>query len=135
MRHITFAGKGISSNMAPEVAVGKIEHLLISWTEKRCQDHRSLVAAYKSFDKYLTKSNINRPVVLSSDDYTLRFDYVVLQFVCIHEIRSFLSPPVTIDMIFSTCIVSSKYDNNINYPLNLISLPIIIFLKFSYGVL
>ena len=54
-----FAGKGITSNMAPEEAVQNIKSLLISSTEKGSQDHCSLLECYKLFDKYLTNSGRN----------------------------------------------------------------------------
>ena len=54
-----FAGKAITSNMAPEEAVQNIKSLLISKTEKGSQDHCSLLECYKLFDKYLTNSGRN----------------------------------------------------------------------------
>ena len=93
--HVIFAGKGLTSNMAPKEAVDNIENLLISTTEKGSQDHKSLRDAYKCFDSYLTKKNIQRPVVLLSDGHTSRFDYDVLSFLRDNQIRLFLSPPDT----------------------------------------
>ena len=55
---VIFSAKGISSHMAPPEAVQKIERLLISTTERGCQDHESLLASYKVFDEYLTKKKI-----------------------------------------------------------------------------
>ena len=54
-----FAGKAITSNMAPEEAVQNIKSLLISSTEKGSQDHCSLLECYKLFDKYFTNSGRN----------------------------------------------------------------------------
>jgi len=67
--------------MAPKEAVDNIENLLISTTERGSQDHNSLLDAYKCFDRYLTKNNIQRPIVLLSDGHTSRFDFDVLSFL------------------------------------------------------
>ena len=88
-----FAGKGITSNMAPEEAVQKIKNLLISSTEKGSQDHCSLLECYKLFDKYLKQNNVERPVVVLSDGHTSRFDFDVMQFLHDNDMRLFLTPP------------------------------------------
>jgi hypothetical protein len=90
---VIFAGKGITSNMAPEEAVQNIKNLLISSTEKESQDHHSLLECYKLFDKYLKENNIQRPVVVISDGHTSRFDFDVMQFLHDNDIRLFLTSP------------------------------------------
>ena len=64
MCHVIFAATGITAHMAPQEAVDKIHDLLISNTERGSQDHTSLLASYKKFDKYLSSHNIERPVVI-----------------------------------------------------------------------
>jgi len=93
--HVIFGGKGITSHMAPKETVEKIDELLISTTENGSQDHNSLLAFYKLFDKYLTKNNVNRPVVVLSDGHSSRFDFDVLQFLRNKEIHLFITPPDT----------------------------------------
>ena len=66
--------------MAPKEAVDKIK--LISTTGRGSQDHNSLLAAYKSFNKYLTNNKIECPVVILSDGYSSHFDYDVLKSFC-----------------------------------------------------
>jgi len=68
---------------------------LISSTERGSQDHKSLLAAYKLFDKYLTENNVTRPVVVLSDGHSSRFDFDVLQFLHNQQIRLFITPPDT----------------------------------------
>ena len=75
-----FAGKGITSHMAPKVAVKNIKNLTVSSTENGCQNHSSMLDAYKRFDKYLDEENIVRPVVVLSDGPSSRFDFAVLKF-------------------------------------------------------
>ena len=86
-----FAGKGITSNMAPEEAVQNIRNILISSTEKGSQDHCSLLECYKLFDKYLTENNVERPVVALSDGHTSKFDFDVMQFLRGNNMRLCLS--------------------------------------------
>ena len=81
--------------MAPPEAVEKIEHLLISNTERGSSDNKSLLAAYKEFDCYLTTNNIQRPVVIVSDGHSSRFNYEVMKFLKEKNICLFLSPPDT----------------------------------------
>ena len=92
---VVFAATGITSHMAPPEAVEKIEHLLISNTERGSSDNKSLLAAYKEFDCYLTTNNIQRPVVIVSDGHSSRFNYEVMKFLKEKNIRLFLSPPDT----------------------------------------
>ena len=95
-----FAGKGITSNMVPEEAVQNIKNLLISSTEKGNQDHCSLLECYKLFNKYLTKSNVERPVVALSDGHTSKFDFDVMQFLHSNNMRLFLTPVDTTSFYF-----------------------------------
>ena len=81
--------------MAPKVAVAKIKNLIVSSTENGCQDHSSMLDAYKRFDKYLDQENIKRPVVVLSDGHSSRFDFAVLKFLREKLIHSFISPPDT----------------------------------------
>ena len=60
----------ITNQMAPKEAVEKIDNLLISTIDNGCQDHTSLLACYKLFDKYLDKAGTERPVVLTSDGHS-----------------------------------------------------------------
>jgi hypothetical protein len=92
---VIFGTTGITDHMAPKTVVEKIDNLLISTTDNGCQDHTSLLACYKLFDKYLDKENIERPVVLTSDGHSSRFDYEVLKFCLEKKIRLFISPPDT----------------------------------------
>ena len=81
--------------MAPQKAVDNIKNLIISTTENGCQDHVSLLAAYKKLDKHLTAKVIERPVVLLADGHSSRFDFKVLQFLRENKINVFVSPPDT----------------------------------------
>ena len=92
---VIFGTTGITDHMAPKTVVEKIDNLLISTTDNGCQDHTSLLACYKLFDKYLDKENIERPVVLTSDGHSSRFDYEVLKLCLEKKIRLFISPPDT----------------------------------------
>ena len=92
---VIFATKGITNQMAPKEAVEKIDNLLISTTDNGCQDHTSLPACYKLFDKYLDRAGIERPVVLTSDGHSSRFDFEILKFCYAKKIRLFISPPDT----------------------------------------
>ena len=74
MTHIIFKGKGITGQMAPKEAVENIKHLLISTSENGVQEHKTLLAAYKKFDSYLTEWNVERPGVILSDGNSSRFD-------------------------------------------------------------
>ena len=53
---VIFGTKGITNQMALKEAVEKIDNLLISTTDNGCQDHTSLLACYKLFDKYLDRT-------------------------------------------------------------------------------
>ena len=90
-----FAAKGITSQMAPKTAVDNINNLLISTTENGCQDKNSLLDAYKLFDKNLSQTNVQRPVVLLADGHSSRFDFKVLDFLHEKQIHLFVSPPDT----------------------------------------
>ena len=107
MCHVIFGGKGITTHMVPKESVDKIKNLLISTTEKGTQDHTSLLAAYKLFDRHLTESNVKRPVVVLSDGHISRFNYGVLKFLQDNQIRLFLSPPDTtcknIKLLWCSC--------------------------------
>lgn len=92
---VIFGTQGITEQMAPKEAIEKIDNLLISTTKNGCQDHTSLLACYKLFDKYLDKHGIQRPVVLTSDGHSSRFDFEILQFCSEKKIRLFISPPDT----------------------------------------
>ena len=81
--------------MAPKEAVEKIDNLLISTTDNGCQDHTSLLACYKLFDKYLDRVGIERPVVLTNDGQSSRSDFEILKFCHEKKIRLFISPPDT----------------------------------------
>ena len=87
---VIFGTKDITNQMAPKETVEKIDNLLISITDSGCQDHTSLLAFYKLFDKYFDRTGIERPVVLTSDGHSSRFDCEILKFC--NETRSvFLS--------------------------------------------
>ena len=81
--------------MAPKVAVESIKNLIASSTENGCQDHSSMLDAYKRFDKYLDEENIVRPLVVLSDGHSFRFDFAVLKFLRAKSIHSFITPPDT----------------------------------------
>ena len=93
--HVIFKGKGISEQMAPELAVQNIQNLLISTNDSGSQDHTTLLAAYKTFDAYLEESNITRPVVVLSDGHSSRFDLDVLTFLQNKQIKLYITPPDT----------------------------------------
>lgn len=90
-----FSGKGITNQMAPKLAVDKIKNLLVSCTENGHQDHRSMLDVLKKFDKFLTKENIERPVVVLSDGHSSRFDFKVLKFLRESNIHLYITPPDT----------------------------------------
>nr|XP_047129891.1 uncharacterized protein LOC124809920 [Hydra vulgaris]XP_047129892.1 uncharacterized protein LOC124809920 [Hydra vulgaris] len=92
---VIFAGKGITSHMAPKTAVKNIKNLIISFTEKGSQDNYSLLDLHKKFDIYLSEENIQRPVVMLADGHSSRFDYNVLHFLHEKKINLFISPPDT----------------------------------------
>ena len=106
-----FAGRGITSHMAPKVAVENIKNLTLSSTENGCQDHSSMLDAYKRFDKYLDEENIVRPVVVLSDGHSSRFDFAALKFLCEKSIHSFIMPP-------DTTVVTQLLDQSPNTRLN-----------------
>ena len=88
-------GRGITSHMAPEVAVTKIPNLLVSTADSGTKDHVTLLAAYKQFNKVLTKKNVIRPVVVLSDGHSSRFDSEVLTFLRSVSIFLFIGPSDT----------------------------------------
>ncbi|XP_065677263.1 uncharacterized protein LOC136071680 [Hydra vulgaris] len=92
---VIFAGKGITSHMAPKTAVKNIKNLIISSTEKGSQDNHSLLDLHKKFDIYLSEENIQRPVVMLADGHSSRFDYNVLHFLHEKKINLFISRPDT----------------------------------------
>ena len=81
--------------MAAKEAAEKIDNLLISTTNHGCQNHTSLLTCYKLFDKYLDRAGIERPVVLTSDGHSSRFDFEMLKFCNEKKIRLFISSPDT----------------------------------------
>ena len=81
--------------MAPKVAVENIKNLIVSSTENGCQDHSSMLDAYKKFDKYLDEENIVLPVVVFSDDHSSRFDFAVLKLLREKSVHSFITSPDT----------------------------------------
>ena len=93
--HVIFAAAGITSAMAPDVAVEKIENLLISVTENGYQNGASCFESCKTFNKYLTKANVTRPIVMLSDGHSSRFDINVLRHDHEKEMNSHISPPDT----------------------------------------
>ena len=99
MCQVIFAGKSITSNMVPDGVCEKIKHLLISTTENGVQTAKSLLEAYKLFDKYLTERGVERPVVVISDGHSSRFDYDLLSFLDNAKILLFLSPPDTTGLL------------------------------------
>ncbi|XP_065652733.1 uncharacterized protein LOC136080032 [Hydra vulgaris] len=80
---VIFAGKDITSHLAPKTAVKNIKNLIILSTEKGNQDNHSLLDLHKKFDMYFLEENIHRPVVMLADGRSSRFDYNVLHFL--HE--------------------------------------------------
>ena len=92
---VIFGTTGITNHMAPKTVVDKIDNLLISTTDTGCQVHTSLLSCYKLFDKFLDETQIERPVVLTSDGHSSQFDYEVLKFCHEKKIRLFISPPDT----------------------------------------
>lgn len=81
MCHVIFKGTAITSHMATEHAVNKIENLFISTTESGVQDHNSLLPTYKYLKKILKKKEILKPVVILSDGHSSRFDFDNLCFL------------------------------------------------------
>ena len=92
---VIFGAKSITSNMVPAGVCEKIPHLLVSTTDNGVQTSKSLLAAYKLFDKYLEEESVDRLVVLVSDGHSSRFDCDILSFLKEKGIRLFLSPPDT----------------------------------------
>ena len=95
MCHVIFKGKGISQQMAPAVAVEKIPNLLVSTSESGCQDHNTLLDAYKKLDAYIEEKTIVKPVVILSDGHASRFDGDVLSFLREELMRLYISYPDT----------------------------------------
>ena len=106
-----FPGKGIISHMAPKVAVANIKNLIVSSTENGCQDHSSMLDAYKRFDKYLDEENMVHPVVVRSDGHSSRFDFAVLKVLHEKSTHSFIMPP-------DTTVVTQLVDQNPNTKLH-----------------
>ena len=86
--HVIFSGVGITSKM-----VGDIANLLVSTTESGMQNHQSLLAFYKHFNKYLTETGVKKPVVIVTDGHSSRFDTSVLEFLRDNGIHLFIGPP------------------------------------------
>ena len=93
--HVIFGTQGITSQMAPLSAFQNIPNLLVSTTENGSQDHKSLLAFYKLFDRHLIAKKILRPVVVLSDGHSSRFHYTLLRFLREKEIHLYISPPDT----------------------------------------
>ena len=74
LSHVIFAAAGITSAMAPEVAVEKINNLLISVIDNGYQNGASCLESCKLFEKYLTKEKVTLPIVMLSDGHSSRFD-------------------------------------------------------------
>ena len=90
---VIFAGKCITSHMAPAIAVNSIKNLFISTTLNGVSTHQSLLDAYKKVEQYLKENNIKRPVVINSDGHSSRSDADVLRFLYDYLMRLFLLPP------------------------------------------
>ena len=90
---VIFAGKCITSHMAPAIAVDSIKNIFISTTPDGISTHQSLLDAYKKVEQYPTENNITRPVVVISDGHSSRSDADVLQFLYDYLMRLFLLPP------------------------------------------
>ena len=81
--------------MAPLSAVQNIPNLLVSIIENGSQDHKSLLAFYKLFDRHLIAKKRLRPVVVLSDGHSSHFHYTLLRFLREKEIHLYISPPDT----------------------------------------
>ena len=93
--HLIFGGSCLSSQMAPEEAVNKIYHLLVSTTKSSYQTGDSYLASLRMLDEYITEKKIQRPVVLLTDGHSSRFSVEVLTFCRKRQIHQFVSPPDT----------------------------------------
>lgn len=93
--HVIFTANSITSQMVPREAVNKISDLLVSASKSGYQDGKTCLSSYKLFDKYLTRNNIKRPVVMLTDGHGSRFNVDVLRFCRDKQIRQFVSPPDT----------------------------------------
>ena len=51
-----------------------------------------MLACYKLFDEYLDRVGTERPVVLTSDGHSSRFDFEIVKFCNEKKIRLFISP-------------------------------------------
>ena len=89
---VIFAGKCITSHIAPAIAVDSIKNLFISTTPNGVSTHQSLLDAYKKVEQYLTENNIKRPVVIISDGHSSRSDADILRFLYDYLMRLFLLP-------------------------------------------
>ena len=87
--------------MVPDDAARKINHLLISTTDKGVQDHQCLLEAYKEFNKYLLEKGVQKPVTLLSDGHSSRFDDEVLEFLNEEQIHLFIGPADTTGLTFA----------------------------------
>lgn len=94
---VIFSSKNgrINSSMAPKSCVESVPNLLISTTENGYQEGTSFQKLVKTFDKYLDKEKIKRPVVLLSDGHSSRFNVEALTFLLDKNIKMFISPPDT----------------------------------------
>ena len=95
MCQVIFAGKGVTSNMAPKKAVDRIPYLLVSTTENGMQDHKSLHASYKVLDKYCKENQVTLPAVVLSDGHSSRYNYDVLKFLHDCILKLYVGPPDT----------------------------------------
>ena len=92
---VIFSSTGITSHMAPSVAVQNIEHLLVTTSEHGMSDHTTFMSACEEFDAYLTEHRVKRPVVLMSDGHSSRYDFDTLKFLLSKQIWLFITPPDT----------------------------------------
>ena len=75
---VIFSASGISSWMAPKIAVQNINNLLISNTANGYQDGQSFLGLMKSFNDYLSENSITKPIILLTDGHSSRFVYFLL---------------------------------------------------------
>ena len=95
--HLIFSGEGLTSHMCPDAA-SKIEEvcpLLISSTKSGYQTADSCLDVYRLFAEELTRLNIQRPVILTTDGHSSRFSFEVLEFLELEQIWMFVGPPDT----------------------------------------
>ena len=89
---VVFKASGITSTMAPPIAISKICHLLISTSENGVSTNETFLDAVREFNAYLTEHGIKRPVVLLSDGHSSRMNYEVLLFLFQNDIWLFITP-------------------------------------------